>query len=132
MQSEPRYDDVVTDVAGFLRERMAACIAGGIPRENIVLDPGFGFGKTHAHNLELLARLAELTDLGRPLLVGLSRKSTLGALTGKDVDDRLGASIAAAVIAVMAGAAIIRAHDVEETVDALRVTAAIVREKQDL
>ena len=132
MQSEPRYDDVVTDVAGFLRERMAACIAGGIPRENIVLDPGFGFGKTHAHNLELLARLAELTDLGRPLLVGLSRKSTLGALTGKDVDDRLGASIAAAVIAVMAGAAIIRAHDVEETVDALRVTAAIVREEQDL
>lgn len=129
MQSNPEYGDVVEDVAGFLRKRMETCTQAGVPRENIFLDPGFGFGKTHAHNLEMLARLREFTTLGRPLLVGLSRKSTLGALTGRDVGARRAASVAGAVIAVLAGAAIIRAHDVADTVDALKVVAAIMREK---
>ena len=126
MQQSPHYDDVVNDVTAFLGERVAACVAAGIARDKIVVDPGFGFGKTLAHNVELLANLRQLADLELPVLVGLSRKSTLGELTGRDVDDRMPASIAAATVAVLNGAHIVRAHDVRETVDALRVASAVL------
>ncbi len=126
MQREPVYDDVVRDVTGFLRERLAACENAGIDPGRVILDPGFGFGKNHAHNVALLANLRELAALGRPVLVGLSRKSTLGALTGRDTADRLAASIAAATVAVLNGATIVRAHDVAATVDAVRIARAII------
>ena len=127
MQQAPHYDDVVADVAAFLQARIEACERAGIARERLLIDPGFGFGKTPAHNLELLARLGELRALGAPIVAGLSRKSTLGELTGRPVDERLAASVAAAVLAVMNGADIVRVHDVTETVDALRVTQAVLR-----
>lgn len=126
MQLDPHYDDVTGDVTAFLAERVAKCTAAGILAERIIVDPGFGFGKTHAHNVELLANLRQLQDLGKPILVGLSRKSTLGELTGRNIDARLPASIAAAVVAVMHGARIIRAHEVQETVDALKVAGAVM------
>ncbi|HEX5789164.1 MAG TPA: dihydropteroate synthase [Woeseiaceae bacterium] len=126
MQAAPDYADVCGEVAAFLAARLAVCTAAGIPPDSIVLDPGFGFGKSAAHNVELLANLRELARLGRPLLVGLSRKSTLGQLTGRDVSDRLAASVAAAVIAVLNGASIVRVHDVAETVDALCVARAVM------
>lgn len=125
MQAEPRYDDVVREVREFLLARARTCEAAGIGRERIVLDPGFGFGKTVAHNLALLRALPELAGCGYPLLVGLSRKSTIGRLTGRDVDDRLAGSVAAALAAVARGAAIVRVHDVRETVDALAVWQAV-------
>ena len=125
MQRQPVYGDVVKEVADFLDERVRACVAAGLPADRIIVDPGFGFGKTPRHNIELLSNLRQLRSLGQPILVGLSRKSTLGELTGRDVGERMPASIAAAVLAVVAGATIIRAHDVRETVDALRVTAAV-------
>ncbi len=126
MQESPHYDDVALDVRDFLADRVSKCIAAGIAREKIIIDPGFGFGKTHAHNVELLANLRQLQDLEFPVLVGLSRKSTLGELTGRDVFDRLPGSIAAAVVAVMKGAQIVRVHDVRETVDALKVVGAVM------
>ena len=126
MQSNPEYDDVTLDVMAFFGDRVAICIAAGIARELIAIDPGFGFGKTHAQNVELLANLRQLQDLGLPVLVGLSRKSTLGELTGREVDERVPGSISAAVIAVMNGAEIVRAHDVRETVDALKVVRAVL------
>ena len=126
MQRKPEYDDVTAEVAAFLEGRVAACVEAGIARESLLVDPGFGFGKSHAHNVELLANLRQLQALGLPVLVGLSRKSTLGELTGRGVDDRLPASVAAAVIAVMRGARIVRAHDVRETVDALRIVSAVL------
>ena len=125
MQDNPVYGDVVADVFGFLQQRIDACEAAGIDRERIAVDPGFGFGKTVAHNVALLANLRELRPLGRPLLVGLSRKSTLGALTGRAVDQRMPASVAAAVLAYERGADILRVHDVGATRDALRVAAAV-------
>jgi dihydropteroate synthase len=125
MQQEPAYGDVVAEVAEFLAQRVRACVAAGLAEERIIVDPGFGFGKTPRHNIELLANLRQLQSTGRPILAGLSRKSTLGELTGRDVGERLPASIAAAVIAVMKGATIVRVHDVRETVDALRVAAAV-------
>ncbi len=125
MQKNALYDDVVADVAAFLAERAAACIAAGIGRDRIVLDPGFGFGKTVDHNLALLRRLSEIAAFGLPLLAGLSRKSTIGVLTGRDVDDRLAGSVAAALAAVARGAAIVRVHDVRETADALKVWRAV-------
>ncbi len=128
MQDDPVYDDVVADVFTFLQQRIEACEAAGINRERIAVDPGFGFGKTVAHNVALLANLRELRALGRPLLVGLSRKSTLGALTGRTVDQRMPASIAAAALAYERGADILRVHDVGETRDALRVAAAVARD----
>jgi len=127
MQENPRYDDVAGEVSAFLSERVAACMAAGVPRERIVVDPGFGFGKTALHNVELLANLDRLGTLGLPLLVGLSRKSTLGALTGRPVEGRLAAGVAAAVLAVERGAHIVRTHDVAATLDALKVTAAVMR-----
>ncbi len=126
MQTAPSYDDVTSDVTAFLGQRAAICVEAGIARELIVVDPGFGFGKSHAHNIELLANLRQLRELGLPVLVGLSRKTTLGELTGRQVDDRMAASISAAVIAVMNGAQMVRTHDVRETVDALKVVGAVV------
>jgi dihydropteroate synthase len=131
MQRQPVYGNVVQVVAEFLDERVRACIAAGLPADRIIVDPGFGFGKTPRHNIELLSNLRQLGSLGQPILVGLSRKATLGELTGRDVGERMPASIAAAVLAVVAGAAIIRAHDVRETVDALRVTAAVMERDGD-
>lgn len=126
MQESPNYGDVVTEVAAFLEQRIAACVAAGLDEGLIVVDPGFGFGKTHAHNVQLLANLRQLKVRGRPLLAGISRKSTLGALTGRDTEDRMPASVAAAAIAVMNDADIIRAHDVAATVDAIKVAQAVL------
>jgi len=125
MQTQPHYQNVVTDVAAYLRKRIAAAEAAGIQRTRIVIDPGFGFGKTLEHNLDLLRELHRLAELGVPVLAGLSRKSMLGALTGQEVSQRLPASIAAALIAVQRGAAIVRVHDVKETVDALKILNAV-------
>jgi dihydropteroate synthase len=123
MQEEPRYSDVASEVAAFLEERLAFAVSAGIPEERICLDPGIGFGKTVEQNLELVRRLDVLLALGRPVLVGYSRKSSLKKLTGSD--DLLGASIAAAVAAFERGASILRVHDVKPTVDALVVAGAI-------
>jgi dihydropteroate synthase len=123
MQQEPRYDDVAAEVAAWLEERLAFAVAAGIAEERICLDPGIGFGKTVEHNLELVRRLDVLLALGRPVVVGFSRKSSLRKLTGSD--DLLGASVAAAVAAFERGAAILRVHDVKPTVDALTVAGAI-------
>jgi dihydropteroate synthase len=125
MQDDPRYTDVVAEVRAFLGERVAACRNAGIPHEQLVLDPGLGFGKTDAHNLRLLARLNELAPGDEPLLVGFSRKGTLGRLLGRSVEERLPGSLAVAVLAAERGARIVRAHDVGETRDALRVTEAV-------
>ncbi|MEO7010714.1 MAG: dihydropteroate synthase [Caldimonas sp.] len=124
MQQRPEYGDVVAEVAAYLREREVALRKRGIDATRIVLDPGIGFGKTPAHNLELLRRQRELVVIGRPLLVGWSRKSTLGVVTGRPVGERLAASIAAALAAVERGACIVRVHDVAATVDALAVWRA--------
>ncbi len=127
MQSDPHYDDVVSDVKHFLEERMAFAISQGVAEERILLDPGIGFGKTVAHNLELLARLGEIVALGRPVVIGTSRKSFIGRLTGREVDQRLAGTIATNVLAYERGARIFRVHDVEPLRDALIVTAATVR-----
>ena len=113
------------EVSAFLTERMRVAELAGIRPENILLDPGFGFGKSLEHNLQLLACLEQMHILGHPLLVGVSRKSMLGHITGRDVNERLPVSVAAATIAAMKGASIIRVHDVRETVDAVRVVAAV-------
>src|SRR3954470_23414538 len=123
MQEEPRYDDVAAEVASFLEERMAFAVGQGIPEQRICLDPGIGFGKTVAQNLELVRRLDILLALGRPVLVGFSRKSSLRRLTGSD--DLLGASVAAAVASYERGATILRVHDVKPHVDALTVARAL-------
>jgi dihydropteroate synthase len=124
MQREPRYGDVVAEVRGFLADRVAAAEASGIARERIVIDPGFGFGKTVAHNFELLRNLGRFTEIGLPVMAGWSRKSTLGAVTGRGAAERLAASIAAALLAAQHGARILRVHDVAATRDALAVLAA--------
>jgi len=124
MQARPAYADVIAEVTAFLRERIAALRAAGVAAERIVVDPGIGFGKSVEHNVALLRRQRELLALGRPLLLGWSRKSTLGALTGRAVDERLPASLAAALAAVQQGARIVRVHDVAATVDALAVWRA--------
>ncbi|MGH8728990.1 MAG: dihydropteroate synthase [Burkholderiales bacterium] len=121
MQLDPRYDDVVGEIKLFLVQRVAAAMASGIARERIVVDPGFGFGKTKEHNLELFRRLRDFADLDVPLLAGLSRKSVLGKLTGRDPGDRVYASVASALLAVIKGASIVRVHDVAATRDALAV-----------
>ena len=126
MQDDPRYDDVVAEVSAFLQERMAVAVAAGVPVDRIVLDPGIGFGKTVAHNLELLRRLDELVAVGRPVLIGTSRKSFLGRLTGRDVEHRLAATIATNVIGYIHGASIFRVHEVAPVDDALKVAAATV------
>ncbi len=125
MQSEPRYTDVLVEVRDFLRGRVACCVEAGISVSRLVIDPGFGFGKTLEHNLELLRRLPELAADGYPVLVGLSRKSMIGKLTGRADGERLGGSLALATLAMLAGARILRAHDVAPTVDAIRIVAAM-------
>jgi dihydropteroate synthase len=127
MQDNPRYDDVVAEVRAFLSGRVADCEQAGIARNRIAVDPGFGFGKTVAHNLALLRRLDEIAALGVPVLAGLSRKSTLGAVTGRAVTERVAASVAAALLAAQRGAKILRVHDVRETRDALALWEAVER-----
>ncbi|HKJ16775.1 MAG TPA: dihydropteroate synthase [Xanthomonadales bacterium] len=124
MQHNPNYQDVVAEVRDFLDERTQACRDAGISRHEIVIDPGFGFGKSLQHNLDLLNGIVELKTLGFPVMAGLSRKSMLGAITGRETGDRVIASAAAAMLAVQNGAAIVRVHDVRETADALKVLAA--------
>jgi dihydropteroate synthase len=131
MQSEAAYEDVVREVSRFLAQRAAALTSRGISPDRIVLDPGIGFAKTIEHNLELLRRQRELLALGHPLLVGWSRKSTLGALTGRAVGERQAASVAAALAAVVRGARIVRVHDVAATVDALKVWRAAGLDSQE-
>lgn len=125
MQTRPEYADVVAEVKHFLGERVAACEAAGITRDRILVDPGFGFGKTVAHNLALVRQLPDLLSLGLPVMMGMSRKSTIAVITGRPDGGRLAGSLALAVAAVLRGAHIIRAHDVPETVDALKVAHAV-------
>ena len=127
MQSDPRYDDVVADVKAFLEQRLEFAVAQGIAEERIWLDPGIGFGKAVDHNLELLRRLDELVALGRPIVIGTSRKSFLGRITGRDAHERVPGTIAANVLALARGASIFRVHDVPEARDALAVAAATLR-----
>jgi dihydropteroate synthase len=126
MQQSPVYDDVVEDVYAFLAARIEACIGAGIGLERIVVDAGFGFGKTVAHNLALMKHLDRFTRLGVPVLVGVSRKSMIGAVTGRPVEQRLAGGLALAALAVSAGARIIRTHDVAATIDAARMTVAVL------
>jgi dihydropteroate synthase len=128
MQKAPRYADVVAEVAAFLTQRVAVCEAAGVARERLVVDPGFGFGKSYRHSLELLRRLPQLAALDLPVLVGLSRKSLLGRITGREPGERLAGSVAAALLAVQRGATIVRVHDVAPTRDALRVLHAVTDE----
>jgi len=121
MQQAPRYDDVVSEVASFLRDRARALESAGIARERIVLDPGFGFGKTLEHNRELFRGLHAIAALGYPVMAGVSRKRMIGEFTGRDVGERAAGSVAAAVLAVQNGASVVRVHDVRDTVDALKV-----------
>ncbi|WP_019342074.1 dihydropteroate synthase, partial [Stutzerimonas stutzeri] len=125
MQRDPHYEDVTREVVSFLRERMEICAAAGITGDRIVLDPGFGFAKTLSHNLTLFNRLEQLHVLGRPLLVGVSRKSMIGQTLQRDVAHRLYGSLALAALAVAKGACILRVHDVAETVDVVRMIAAV-------
>ena len=125
MQDDPRYENVTAEVRQFLAARMDTCEAAGIGRERIILDPGFGFAKTVEHNLSLFKNLQQLEALGRPLLVGVSRKSMIGKVLGREVDGRLYGSLALAALAVAKGASIIRVHDVAETVDVVRMIAAV-------
>ena len=121
MQSSPEYDDVISEVKAFFDERIKACEAAGIPRHRILLDVGFGFGKTLEHNYQLLANLNEFHDFSLPLLIGLSRKSMIGGLLGRDPKDRLAGSLAGALQSLQLGAHIVRVHDVEQTVDTIKV-----------
>ncbi len=127
MQDDPRYGDVVDDVRAFLAARLAFAVAQGIAEERIWLDPGIGFGKTIDHNLTLLARLRELADLGRPIVVGTSRKGFLGTITGREAGDRVAGTIATNVLALAGGASVFRVHDVAQAHDALAVAAATLR-----
>jgi len=124
MQSSPTYYDVIEEVSGFLTERIDACLQAGIPRELLILDPGFGFGKSLEHNYELLAKLDCFAKFDLPVLIGLSRKSMIGNLLAKPTSERLAGSLAGAMIAAQKGAHIIRVHDVAETVDMLKVLQA--------
>jgi dihydropteroate synthase len=126
MQDDPHYEDVVAEVKAFLGERLEAAVAAGIAEENVWLDPGIGFGKTPAHSMELLRRLGELRELGRPLVIGTSRKSFIGKVDGSGPGERLGGTIASSVLAAAEGAAVLRVHDVAEVGQALAMTAAIL------
>ncbi len=131
MQRSPAYQNIFDEVAAFLQERVAVCVAAGVAREQILLDPGFGFGKTVEHNLELFRRLPSFVELGFPVLVGVSRKSMLGALTGRAVEERLAGSVAMAAMAVERGAHILRVHDVKETVDAVKLASVVKSESSN-
>lgn len=125
MQADPHYEDVVQDVSEYLAARVNACIEAGIPRDRLLIDPGFGFGKNDTHNLTLLSRLAAFAPMQLPILVGLSRKSMIGRLLGREVNERVIGSVALALMAIERGAHIVRVHDVEETMDALRLWQAV-------
>ncbi len=125
MQIDPHYEDVVAEVKTFLNHRLQILLSAGIEKSRILLDPGFGFGKTREHNIRLVKELDQLLELGQPLLVGLSRKSVLGKLTGGDESQRLHASVAAAVVSAMKGAHVVRVHDVRATVEAMKIVAAV-------
>ncbi len=127
MQQDPRYEDVVAEVKAFLEERLAFAIGEGVPEEHVWLDPGIGFGKTAEHNLELLRRLEEIVAIGRPVVIGTSRKSFLGKITGRAEEGRLAGTLASNVMALERGAEVFRVHDVAEVGDALRVAAAVLR-----
>jgi dihydropteroate synthase len=127
MQQNPSYEDVVAEVMTFLQDRIDAALAAGISRRNIIVDPGFGFGKTLRHNLLLLQSLAKFRELGVPVLVGMSRKGMIGAILDKPADQRLYGSLSVAVMAAMLGADILRVHDVAETADALAMVKALAR-----
>jgi dihydropteroate synthase len=128
MQASPHYDDVVAEVAAFLRERVHALVAAGVARDRVTIDPGFGFGKTVAHNVDLFRGMTRLRDeVGLPVLAGVSRKTMIGALTGKGIEERQAGSVGAALAAVAQGARIVRVHDVAETVDALKVWQALTK-----
>jgi dihydropteroate synthase len=129
MQQDPRYDDVVSEVKAFLEARLAYAVGEGVAEERVMLDPGIGFGKTVEHNLELIRRLDEIVAIGRPVVFGVSRKSFLGKLTGREVGERAVATAAANVLALERGASIFRVHDVPETVDALTVAAATLTDR---
>lgn len=121
MQSSPHYDDIITDIETFFKQRILACNNAGIDSNRLILDPGFGFGKSLQHNYQLLAKLSLLSSLGRPILSGTSRKSMIGNLLNRAVEERLSGSITTAILAVQQGASIIRVHDVKETTDALKI-----------
>ncbi|RMP22110.1 Dihydropteroate synthase [Pseudomonas amygdali pv. lachrymans] len=125
MQNDPYYDDLVGEVCAFLAERMKQCAAAGIDQQKIILDPGFGFAKTLEHNLSLFKHMEALHALGQPLLVGVSRKSMIGAVLGRPVDQRLSGGLALAALAMTKGARILRVHDVAETADVVRMIAAV-------
>jgi dihydropteroate synthase len=126
MQVDPTYEDVVEEVKAFLAERLEFAVGAGIAEDKVWLDPGIGFGKTREHNFELLRRLGELRDLGRPLVVGTSRKSFIGGVDGSPAGERLGGTIASSVLAVAEGADVLRVHDVAEVGQAMRVAAAVL------
>lgn len=126
MQNKPEYDDVLEEVADFLNQRIFACISAGIPKEHIILDPGFGFGKTVQHNYQLLKHLKAFVDSGFPVLAGLSRKSMIGAVLDKPIEQRVSGSVAAALLAAQNGAKVLRVHDVAETADALKIWQAML------
>lgn len=132
MQERPHYEDVVAEVSSFLQERVAAAETAGVRPDRIMVDPGIGFGKTLDHNLEIIARLRELRVLGKPVVIGVSRKSFIGKITGLPPEERLEGSIAAAVLAARNGADILRVHDVAETVKALRAATPILRKEREL
>jgi dihydropteroate synthase len=129
MQEDPRYDDVVTEVLTYLESRISDLVASGIEKDRVAIDPGIGFGKTVEHNLALLANLERFSKAGVPVVAGLSRKSFLGVLTGREVDDRLAGSLAGLVYSVLNGAHIVRVHDVKESVDAMKIAVALKQEK---
>lgn len=130
MQENPEYNDIIEDILEFFRQRIDCCERSGINKERLVLDPGFGFGKTVAHNYEVLAKFAQFKTLGLPVLAGVSRKSMIGNLLNRDVNERLAGSLAAAIVAVQQGANIIRVHDVQESVDALNILKAVTQYNQ--
>ncbi len=129
MQREPHYDDLLGEISGFLAERMSRAVEAGVDEDVIWLDPGIGFGKTVEHNLELIDRVGELRELGRPVVLGASRKSFIGKLGGREVDERLGGSLAAAVVGRLRGADVLRVHDVRATREAVLVTEAIIGDR---
>lgn len=129
MQENPQYGDVINDILAFFKQRISCCEQSGIRKERLILDPGFGFGKTLAHNYEILAQFAQFTTLGLPVLAGISRKSMIGNLLNREVDERLAGSLTAAIVAVQQGANIIRVHDVQESVDAINILKAVVQYK---
>jgi dihydropteroate synthase len=129
MQHNPQYSNVITDILEFFRQRIDFCERNGINKKRLVLDPGFGFGKTLAHNYEVLAQLALFKSLGLPVLAGISRKSMIGNLLNREVDERLAGSLTAAIVAIQQGANIIRVHDVQESVDAINILKAVAQYK---